>query len=318
VETAGPAGDQAVQIAALDELGTPAPSGLLLAWSDGDVVAGSPSALYAIDEKGRQVTPLQAGGVAALAASPDARSLAWVQDGSLWTSRLSRTGVDGQRVQDARAVVDAFLGARARGDAGAAERYLDATGQKAYGSGALLFNGQPHLARWFTVFAQAQPDGSVTALVRLVLANGRDVEVSQVDELLTLRGTPYQVDAVLASALRSVDSGPEVVSVTVTADAVQVTFDSDLDPTAAAAAQLAPVGGGPALTASYADRTLTFALAGVEPGTELQLTVPPAVRDVNGRQAAATMQLDVTVPAAAAEPSPGPSPAPSPAVSPSP
>lgn len=304
VDTAGPDGTDAVPVATFSQLGVQNGDGVSLTWSGSDILAATPAGLTGIDATlGSAPVHLASGsGYASPSASPDRGSLAYLQDGALYTAALQRPGQEGALLSKAQAVLQAFMSARVAGDSATAAKYMDAAGQQAYAKSGLVFNGEPHLARWFSVFTQPRSDGTVVALVRLVLADSKGVEVSQLDETISLvsaaDGT-VSVDGLTAiSPQRPVDSGPEVVGVTLTGTQLQVQFDSDLDPATLGSVALIGSAGTPlTLSPTYGNRTITFDLSSLQQGTQLQLSIPGSVKDVGGHGAAQPLTIPVVVPA---------------------
>lgn len=292
---AAPDGSGATPLASLEQLGAAGATGLVAGWSDGAVLVAGPAALDGVDTTLRVPVQLAPGAFTAVSGSPDGAAIAYVQDGALWTASLLHPGVQPQLESQAGAALKTFMDARLAGDAGSANKFLGGAAAQKYTKDSLLFNGHPGLARWFSVFQQARPDGSVVELVRLVLWDEHHVDVRQLDETLTLRpnadGTFAVVD-VQRTPTRAVDAGPEVVAIQVSSTQVTVTFDSDLKPESAAGITLGSAMG------TYANRVVTFSLSGEQPGQLLTLTVPNrSVLDLSGRSAAQALTVQIEVPA---------------------
>jgi hypothetical protein len=85
------------------------------------------------------------------------------------------------------------------------------------------------------------------------------------------------------------------VSVDVAADAIKVTFDSDLDPGTINDGVLILDSKGKRLdaTATYANRTVTLSGLDLKEGAQYKLVVQSTVRDVLGHNVAAEYDLDV-------------------------
>ena len=318
IDVSGPDGLTPSQAATFDQLGAGSAADVALAWSDGQVLAATPGGLYAIETTAPAVTQVSTLTFSGVSSSPKANSVAWLRDGALWTAGVSRPAQRDALAQQARSVVEKFLADRAAGDSQGARAYLDEQGRKVYDDHKLLLKGDTHLTRWFVVYVQPLDDGTATVFTRLLLAR-KGVEERQLDELLTLQpdagGTLLVHDASFGKS-RNVDSGPEVLSITTTPGQVQVVFDSDLDPTTAAAITLTGPGG-VSLTGTYGSRTLTFDVSAVPADLALKLIVPTSVKDVNGTMAAQQLQLSLLAPEPVA-PALAPSPSPSPVLSPSP
>jgi hypothetical protein len=239
-------------------------------------------------------------------------------------------------IDEASAVVKAFMDARLNGKADEAGKLLDANGKQAYapGSPSLLITGDPHFSRYYVLTQEAigtQPD-TVRFVVRLVLSHGK-LDVSDYEETLTLVRDPgtkqFLVENAAASSQRGLGKGPEVVSVDVQPTTIQVTFDSDLDP--------GTVNGGVVvfdskgnqlqLTVGYAGRVATLSGLELKEGASYKLVVLSTVRDVQGHSVAAEYDLNILGPSAkkhanhkastASSPSPSPTASPSPVTNPS-
>ncbi|HEX6488156.1 MAG TPA: Ig-like domain-containing protein, partial [Candidatus Dormibacteraeota bacterium] len=319
LESAGPDGSAPAQLAALAQLGLTSTADVSLAWSGTSVLAGAPNVLSGVDLNLRRPAELQQAGAAALSGAPDGRSVAFVQNGSLWTGVVARPGLEAQLEQQAATTIAAFMTARKDGDAAGAGKYLDPAGQQAYAKGTLIFNGTPKLDRWFSVFLQAHPDGRVTAMLRLVLQDAHGLEVQQLDEILTLVPAPggtSLVDGVQQTPARPVDGGPEVLSVSIAQGQVQITFDSDLKADSInGMALLNAAGVAVGESPAYSSRTVTLGFGSAKPGDLLTLTIPGAVHDVGGRAVAQAITIDIVVPEPES-PATSPSPSPSPSASP--
>ncbi len=292
---AAPDGTAAATIASLPQLGATSAQGMSVAWSDGAVLAAGPAGLSGVDTTLRTPVRLTPGAFTAISASPKAASIAYVEAGELWTASVQHPGVQPQVESQAAAALKAFMDARMAGDAGTAQKLLAGPAAQEFKQARLLFPGRPRLARWFSVFEQARPDGSVLEVVRLVLADSQDIEVQQLDETLTLRadaGGAFSIVDASQTPDRAVDAGPEVVGIQASGDQVTVTFDSDLKPATAAGITL------DGATPSYANRVATFALSGVQPGDVLTLTIPASVEDLGGRSASQPLTVQIVVPSA--------------------
>lgn len=290
---AGPDGTGATPLATLAQLGLAAPTGAEIAWSGGAVLTAGAAELGGVDTTLKQPAQLAAGNFTAITGSSRRADIAYVQDGALWTASLLHPGVQPQLESAAEQALKSFMDARVAGDADTAQKLLATPAAAEYRKATLLFTGKPALARWFGVFEQARPDGSVVEIVRLVLSDEHQVDVQQLDETLTMRqnadGTFSVVD-VQQSATRPVDAGPEVVGIAVAGGQVTVTFDSDLKPDSVAGITLGGAQG------TYAQRVLTFALSGAQPGDVLTLTIPTTVQDLSGRSAAQAQTVQIVVP----------------------
>jgi hypothetical protein len=237
----------------------------------------------------------------------------------------------------ATGAVNAFMQARLNGQADGATALLDDKGKKAYGDGGLplVIKGDPRFTRFYVLtqgIVATQPD-TARFVVRLVLTRGK-IDVSDYEETLTLVRDPttrsFLVDQGVAGPHLDLGKGAEVVSVDVAADAVKVSFDSDLDPGTVPDGVVILDSKGKQLdaTATYLNRTVTISGLDLKPGDMYRLVVLPTLRDVSGHNTAAEYDLDIEGPLAKNHPankqaagvsaSPSPTASPSPAASPSP
>jgi Big-like domain-containing protein len=290
---AAPDGTSATPIATLGQLGITDSSAAALAFSAGTVLVASPAGMTGVDTTARMPVQIGSGDFTAIASAPKSGAVAYVQDGQLWTAAVLNRGLQPQLEGQAATALKTFMDARVAGDTAGAQKLLAGDAVQQFSKSSLVFNGQPRLARWFGIFQQARPDGSVVELVRLVLADQHDVDVQQLDEALTLRAGSdgsFAVVDVLQGAPRAVDGGPEVVGIQVAGGQVTVTFDSDLKPDTVGGMTL---GSAPA---TYAKRVATFSLSGARAGDLLTLTIPASVQDLSGRSATQTLTVQIVVP----------------------
>jgi hypothetical protein len=198
------------------------------------------------------------------------------------------------------------MAARKRGDADAAQALLDDNARNAYSAGGhnLVWRGDgnsPTLHRYYTVFQQPV-GGGCRYVERLVLNQGK-LEVSDFDETLSFEpdaSGKQRVHDSAAGASRQLGKGPEVVLVElVDATHIRVSFDSDLDPSAASGVQVHGPAGQVKAQGAYADRIVTLTLgAPLDSSATYHLLVPAqAVRDVGGRPPQGDYTLDFTPPA---------------------
>ena len=206
----------------------------------------------------------------------------------LWVARVlgAPTGAGSgptSTIQDD--AVNGFMTARKNGQVDQATAYLDASGLAAFGPGklSLVYTDptQPTLARYYVLLSQPN-----RVVVRLVLTRG--TLQSAVDETLLLQATGGKVliHGVTETARASFGVGPEIVRVVVTADQVQLFFDSDLDPgTVQGGVSVKGVSG----LASYdaKAKAVTIPVTGLlTPGAPYDLLVGASLKDTpNGRQA---------------------------------
>jgi hypothetical protein len=202
-------------------------------------------------------------------------------------------------------MVARFMDERVNGSAAGASQFLDPVARQAFQSGAsrLTITDEPKLRRYFVVTAQSVPGSTqLRYVLRLVLA--RDgVDQSQFDEVLTLQPAPdgsLLVHGVTAGPTFPVDDGPQVLSVSVAAGEVKVTFDADLD--AASLNNGVTVtdrdGNNVPIQVSYADRVVTLKLTNSTPATFYKLTVDKDLKDIAGNSIPSEYSLEFVTPAA--------------------
>jgi hypothetical protein len=171
----------------------------------------------------------------------------------------------------------------------------------------LTISGDPTFSRYYILTQETvsvQPD-TTRFVVRLVLSHGK-IDVSDFEETLTLvrdaTTKKFLIDQATAGARHDLGKGAAVVSVSITADTVKVTFDSDLNPgTVQDGVYVIDAKGdkGEKLdaTTTYADRVVTLSGLDLKPGGKYKLVVLTSVRDVQGRNVAAEYDLDLLGPA---------------------
>jgi hypothetical protein len=240
-------------------------------------------------------------------------------------------------LDQATATVNSFMQARQKGQADQAGALLDGNGKQAYASGGLnlVVNGDPSFSRFYILTQDVtgtQPD-TATFVVRLVLTHGK-LDVADYEETLTVvrdaTTRQFLIDQAVAGAHRDLGKGAEVVTVSVAANSIQVTFDSDLDPTTVADAVHVLDSRGRQLdaTTTYSNRTATISGLDLKPGNQYKLVVLTTLRDFLGHNIAAEYDLQLIGPVVktradhnsggvTASPVPA-SPSPSPISSPSP
>jgi hypothetical protein len=179
-------------------------------------------------------------------------------------------------------LVTAFMNAR-KNQVGDPTTYLDAAAKDAFVRYTLVFNDPTATVSYRVLLSQP---GRV--VLRIVVARGQMPTV--VEETLGFQqnGTGrLLVHSVSETPHLLFGNGPEILSVNVTANQVQVVFDSDLDPISAAQAGMVSIKG-VNTQASFdpSKRTLTLTvLGGLTPGTMYDLTMSPSLQDVNQRHA---------------------------------
>jgi hypothetical protein len=107
------------------------------------------------------------------------------------------------------------------------------------------------------------------------------------------------VHGVAAGPNFPVDDGPQVLSVSVAAGEVKVTFDADLD--AASLSSGITVsdrdGNNVPIQVSYADRVITLKLTSSAPATFYKLTVDKELKDIAGNSMPSQYSLEFVTPA---------------------
>jgi hypothetical protein len=187
----------------------------------------------------------------------------------------------------------ALVDAQVRGDA--------ATLSTLSGSGVNAGASTPRgLSRGYVIEATAEPDGSVTATVELLVDPTTTHSVASVaSERLTLTasgaGGAFVVTALDASPLRDQATGPHVVQVTAgpgaTGYQVQVNFDSDLNPATIPGAITVLSASGATLTGTVrydADTRSAIVTLSEVPTGPVTVTVTSGLRDVAGQAPAST------------------------------
>ena len=259
--------------------------------------------------------------------APNAIAFAFVRGGALWVAIAPPLPPEPTVVDQAAAVVNAFMVARLKTQSDLAATMLDDNGKKAYATGGLSLTiaGDPRFSRYYVLTQEAvgtQPD-TARFVVRLVLAHGK-IDASSYEETLTVVRDPtsknFLIDQATAGAHRDLGKGAEVVNVDVAADTVKVTFDSDLDPGTISDGVLILDSKGKQLesTATYSNRTVSLSGLDLKDGKQYRLVVLTTVRDVLGHNVASEYDLDMVGPAATKHgdhhetvtPSPSPSPTP--------
>lgn len=304
-------------------------------WSSQDaILLGSDTDLYQVRPDGYGgATKLSNGTYHAPQWAPNGASFVFFRGGAMWTAAAPAMPPEPTALDVATGAVSAFMQARLNGQADGATALLDDRGKKAYGDGGLqlVIKGDPRFTRFYVLtqdVVAAQPD-TARFVVRLVLTRGK-IDVSEYEETLTLVRDPttrsFLVDQAVAGPHRDLGKGAEVVGVDVAADAVKVSFDSDLDPGTVTDGVVILDSKGKQLdtTATYLNRTVTISGLDLKPGDMYRLVVLPTLRDVSGHNTAAEYDLDLVGPLAknhpankqAAVASPSPSPATSPSASP--
>jgi hypothetical protein len=307
-------------------------------WSGQDaILLGSETDLYQAHPDGSNMTKLANGTYRFPMWAPNALAFTFFRGGVLWTASAPALPPLPSVLDQATATVNSFMQARQKGQADQAGALLDGNGKQAYASGGLnlVVNGDPSFSRFYILTQDVtgtQPD-TATFVVRLVLTHGK-LDVADYEETLTAvrdaTTRQFLIDQAVAGAHRDLGKGAEVVTVSVAANSIQVTFDSDLDPTTVADAVHVLDSRGRQLdaTTTYSNRTATISGLDLKPGNQYKLVVLTTLRDFLGHNIAAEYDLQLIGPVVktradhnsggvTASPVPA-SPSPSPISSPSP
>jgi Bacterial Ig-like domain len=198
----------------------------------------------------------------------------------------------------ASSTLRAFVDAQGRGDVNALLP-LTANGV------AAAANTPPGLTRSYIVDATLEPDGTVQASVELIVDGTATLPVRIADESLTLTssgaGQPYLITGLSITPLHIQAAGPHVLSVNGAPSGsnfvIQISFDSDLNPTTVAAAINVSTADGvrlnPAVVYDADTRTaiITLPAAGKR---QLDVTVGSSLLDVNGQSIANAFQSQIS------------------------
>jgi len=302
-------------------------------WSTSDaILLGGDTAISELPIDGTSAVKLADGTYDSPVWAPDASTFAFVRGTSLWVASAAPLPAQPSVLDQARAVVDAFMKARLNNHPDQATALLDDNGKPAYASGglSLTISGDPIFTRYYVLSQEVtstQPD-KVQFVVRLVLSHGK-IDVSDIEETLTAVRDPdtnqFLIDQATTGAHRDLGKGAEVVGVDVGRSTIKVSFDSDLDPTTVAGGVFVLDANGNRVDAKvgYASKTVTISGLELKPGAHYKLVVSTSVRDVLGHNVASEYDLVIAGPAPDSHESvsrggvPSPSPSASPAASPS-
>ena len=249
-----------------------------LSWSHRDeLLLSSPNALSLVNADGNNLRTLAAGDYGRPGWAPAGATFSFVRAGQLYTAltTAAQTG-PAAALDETLKLVDSFLKARMAGATDQANAFMDAAAKDSYPDPTL----KP--SRYFVILAQPG-----RATVRLVLGDKK--EDSVVDETLYLQrvasGT-LLIHKVTASPPRLVGKGPELLSVKVSGDQLQVEFDSFLDPAAVGGVVVNDAAGKPVpVRVSSKDRLVTVSIpGGLTGGASYQLVLNAVLTDVNGHK----------------------------------
>lgn len=281
-------------------------------WSSLDtVLLGNDTELYAVRPDGSAPTKLANGTYHSPVWAPNGGTFIYFRGTGLYVATAPALPPPPTPLDQSTPVVNLFMKARLQAQAGAdlAATYLDDNGKAAYrGAGlSLIISGDAQFTRYYILTQETvstQPD-TTRFVVRLVLSHGK-IDVSDFEETLTLvrdsTTKQFLIDQATAGARHDLGKGAAVVSVSITADTVKVTFDSDLDPgTVHDGVYISDTKGDKGekvdATITYADRVVTLSGLDLKPGGKYKLVVLTSVRDVQGRNVASEYDLDLLGPA---------------------
>lgn len=303
-------------------------------WSSKDaILLGGDTALSQVPPDGSSVIKLADGTYNSPVWAPDGMTFAFVRGTSLWVAAAPKLPALPSSLDQAKAVVDAFMQARLNNHPDEATALLDDSGKLAYAPGglSLTISGDPSFSRYYILTQEITATTPDTAkfVVRLVLSHSK-LDVSNIEETLTVvRNTDtdqFVIDQATSGAHRDLGKGAEVVGVEVGPSSIQVTFDSDLDPTTVVGGVFVVDSHGKRIDANsnYDRKTVTISGLDLKPGAQYKLVVSTSVRDVLGHKVASEYDLVIVGPApdshesVARQGTPSPSPSPSPSPNPSP
>lgn len=269
------------------------PGATSVSWSRGEqLLMTAAGSLYLADygsgapATAHRLTAAQDGTYTAVDWAPNGSGqFSFVRGGDAWVARIQGAVAGTPTITPATPnvnqddLVNSFMNARKNGLADQALTFLDASGRDAFTRLTLIYT-DPSLARFYVMLSQP---GRV--VVRLVLVHG--AVQTAVDEALGIQpdanNHPF-IHSVVETPRTSFGSGPEVIRASVTANQVQVTFDSDLDAASASAVSIKGV----TTQSSYdrASKTVTLSVpGGLTPGASYDLLIGSGLEDVNGRTA---------------------------------
>ena len=278
-------------------------------WSaQGTILVGGDSSLVALKPDGSGQVQLASGNSFRLPAwAPDGSTFGFVRGNSLWVASVPSVSRPQSRpIDDATAVVNAFMQARLAGDLVKAMSYLDDNARAQYAAAGPVLIPVRDLGfkRYYILAAEvdATSPNTVRFVVRLAFAGrGGPIERNMSEETLILKratvNDPFLIDRVIVSPVRQLGRGPVVVAVRITPTQVAVTFDSDLQPPTINGVVVQDSNGTPVnATVSYADRTITFSGLQLTAGASYRIVVLPTVLDIGNQKPAQEYDLDFVGP----------------------
>lgn len=276
-------------------------------WSSQDaVLVGTDTSVYQVRPDGTAANTLSSGTYRFPLWAPNGTSFVFFRGNALYVATAPPLPPQPTPLDDATPIVNSFMQARLKAQSEQAATYLDDSGKLAYGSGGLglTISGDPQFSRFYILTQETislQPD-TTRFVVRLVLGHGK-IDVSDYEETLTLvreaTSKKFLIHQATGSARHDLGKGAAVVSVSITADTIKVTFDSDLTPgTVQDGVYLTDSKGEKVeATATYTDRIVTLSGLELKPAGKYRLVVLTSVRDVQGRNVASEYGLDLLGPA---------------------
>ena len=279
-------------------------------WSGLDtVLLGSDTELYEVRPDGSASTKLANGTYRSPVWAPNGGTFIYFRGTGLYVATAPALPAPPTPLELSTPMVNKFMDARLKVLPDLAATFLNENGKAAYrGAGlSLTISGDPTFSRYYILTQETvslQPD-TTRFVVRLVLSHGK-IDVSDFEETLTLVRDPntkqFLIDQATLGARHDLGKGAAVVSVSIAADTVKVTFDSDLNPgTVPDGVYISDTKGdkNEKLDSSitYADRVVTLSGLYLKPGGKYKLVVLTSVRDFLGRNIASEYDLDILGPA---------------------
>lgn len=277
-------------------------------WSSQDaVLLGSDTDLFELRPDGSAATRLSNGTYHSPLWAPNGANFIYFRGSAIYVATAPPLPPQATPLDQAAPVVGLFMQARLKGSADQAATFLDDNAKAAYRGAGLsltISGGDLQFSRYYILTQETvnlQPD-TTRFVVRLVLSRGK-IDVGNFEETLTLvrdsTSKQFVIDQATAGAHRELGKGAEVVSVSVSADTIKVTFDSDLTPGTVQDGVYMTDSKGERIeaAASYADKVVTLTGVDLKAGGKYKLVVLTSVRDVQGRNVAADYDLDLLGPA---------------------
>jgi hypothetical protein len=276
--------------------------------SQGEILVGNDTALFAVSPDGSGQSTLSSGMYRLPVWAPNGTAFAFVRGAAVWSATTAPLAPPRPSIIDeASTVVNAFMNARLSGQLAQANTYLDANGRQSYLSNGLPLgiNGDARFSRFYVLareMTRSNPD-TASFVVRLVLTQG-PVDVSEYEETLTLQrdqaSRQFLIHQATASQTRALGRGADVVAVEVSPGTIRIVFDSDLVPSTVAGGVVLFDGTGKRVggASTYANRTVVITRLALVPGASYKLAVLTSVQDVGGRNVPSEFDLNFVGPSA--------------------